>query len=73
MDPKGVTIVDQDGNLLTQPEEQDGGIDKITSAQREYQRKVERELEQKIREILARAVGHDKVVSKVDASIEYKK
>ncbi|RDB36543.1 flagellar basal-body MS-ring/collar protein FliF [Spirobacillus cienkowskii] len=73
LDPKGVTIIDQDGNMLTQPDEMDGGIDRITSAQREFQRKVERELEQKIRDILARAVGHDKVVSKVDAFIEFKK
>jgi flagellar M-ring protein FliF len=73
LDPKNVSIVDQDGNMLTQPEEQDGGIDKVTSAQREYQRKVERELEQKIKDILSRVVGHDKVVSKVDATIDFKK
>ncbi|KAB8031902.1 flagellar basal-body MS-ring/collar protein FliF [Fluviispira multicolorata] len=73
LEPKAVSIVDQDGNMLTQPDEQDGGIDKVTSAQREYQKRVERELEQKIRDILARVVGHDKVVSKVQAFVDFKK
>lgn len=73
LDPKNITIVDQLGNLLTRPDEEDGGIDRVTSAQREYQRRVEREMESKIQEILTRVVGHDKVVAKVQAEVEFKK
>jgi len=73
LDPQNITIVDQAGNLLTKPEEQDGGLDRVTSAQREYQRRVEREMEAKIQEILSRVVGHGKVVAKVQAEVEFKK
>ena len=73
LDPKDVTIVDQEGNMLTQVEEEDGGLDKVTNTQRDYQKKVEKELEQKIRDILARVVGNDKVVTRVQAMIDFKK
>ena len=73
LDPKNIAIIDQDGNMLTKPDEDDGGLDKVTSTQREYQKRVEHELEGKIREILGRVVGHDKVVAKVQAEVEFKK
>ncbi|MES2615672.1 MAG: flagellar basal-body MS-ring/collar protein FliF [Bdellovibrionota bacterium] len=73
LNTKDVTIVDQDGNMLTQMEEEDGGMDKVTNTQREYQRKVEKELEQKIRDILLRVVGNEKVVTRVQALIDFKK
>jgi flagellar M-ring protein FliF len=73
LDPKDVTIVDQEGNMLTQVEEDDGGLDKVTNTQREYQKKVEKELEQKIRDILVRVVGSDKVVTRVQALVDFKK
>lgn len=73
LDPNNIAIVDELGNMLTRPEEEDGGLDRITSAQREYQRRIERELETSIREILGRVVGHNKVVAKVQAEVEYKK
>ena len=70
--PQQISIVDQDGNMLTDNDDI-GGVDKVTHAQRKYQRQVERELESKIKEILARVVGYDKVVAKVQASIDFKK
>lgn len=73
LDPKNVSIVDQEGNMLTQIEEDDGGLDKVTNTQRDYQRKVEKELEQKIHDILIRVVGNDKVVSRVQATVDFKK
>jgi flagellar M-ring protein FliF len=73
LDPQNIAIVDELGNMLTKPEEEDGGLDRITSAQREYQRRIEREMETSIREILGRVVGHNKVVAKVQADVEYKK
>lgn len=73
LEPQNIAIVDQDGNMLTRPEEEDGGLDKVTSTQREYQKRVERELEGKIKEILGRVVGHNRVVAKVQADVEFKK
>ena len=73
LDPKNIAIIDQDGNMLTKPDEEDGGLDKVTSTQREYQKRVEHELESKIREILGRVVGQGKVVAKVQADVEFKK
>jgi len=65
LEPANIAIVDEVGNMLTKADEDDGGLDKVTSAQREYQKRVEREFESSIREILGRVVGHDKVVAKV--------
>ncbi len=73
LDPRNIAIVDQDGNILTKPDEEDGGLDKVTSTQRDYQKKVEKEFELKIREILSRVVGQGKVVAKVQAEVEFKK
>lgn len=71
--PDNIAIVDSEGNMLTKVEEDDGGLDKVTSTQREHTKKLERELENKIRDILGRVVGFDKVVAKVQADIEFKK
>ncbi|MEN9809434.1 MAG: flagellar M-ring protein FliF [Pseudomonadota bacterium] len=73
LEPQNIAIVDELGNMLTKPEEEDGGLDRVTSAQREYQKRVERELETSIREILGRVVGHNKVVAKVQAEVDFKK
>jgi flagellar M-ring protein FliF len=72
LDPQNIAIVDGEGNMLTRPEEEDGGLDRVTSAQRDYQKKVERELSSKIREILGRVVGFNKVVATVQAEIDFK-
>ena len=73
LDPKNIAVVDQMGNMLSRPDDSDGGLDRATSTQREYQRRVEKELESKISEILSRVVGHDRVVAKVQAELEFKK
>jgi flagellar M-ring protein FliF len=73
LDPQNIAMVDQDGNMLTRPEEEDGGIDRVTNAQRDYQRKVERELSAKVKEILSRVVGYNKVVATIQADVDFKK
>lgn len=73
LEPQNIAIVDELGNMLTKPDEEDGGLDRVTTAQREYQKRVERELETSIREILGRVVGHNKVVAKIQADVDYKK
>jgi flagellar M-ring protein FliF len=73
LEPQHITIIDQDGNMLTKPEENDGGVEKVNNSQREYQRRVEKELEGKIKDILERVVGNGKVIAKVDAELDFKK
>lgn len=73
LDPKNISVVDHDGNMLTKPEEEDGGFDKVTFAQKDYQKKTEADLESKIREILSRVVGQGKVIAKIQADIDFKK
>lgn len=66
-----IAIIDQEGNMLTQADDQTGGVETVTSAQRAYQKRIEKELEGKIIEILSRIVGHNKVVAKVQADIDF--
>jgi flagellar M-ring protein FliF len=73
LEPNNIAIVDELGNMLTRPDDEDGGLDKVTNAQREFQKRVEREMESSIREILSRVVGTNKVVAKVQADVDYKK
>lgn len=73
LDVNNIAVIDQDGNMLTQPEDQDDGFDRVNTAQRDAQRKMEKELEGKIRDILGRVVGHNKVIAKVQADLDFKK
>jgi flagellar M-ring protein FliF len=73
LDVANIAIVDQNGNMLTKPDDNDGGLDNVTNTQREFQRKVEKEMESKINDILQKVVGHNKVVARVQADIEFKK
>lgn len=73
LQPENITVVDQEGNMLTKPEEKDDGFESASTAQREYQRRMEQELTQKIRQILARVVGPEKVVAQVQADLDFKK
>lgn len=70
---QNITIVDSEGNMLTKPDEGFDSFEKVNSAQREYQKKYEREQEIKIKDILARVVGDNKVIAKVDADMDFKK
>jgi len=71
LDPSQIAIIDQDGNMLTQGEAQD--MDPQTFAQREYTRRMEKEMESKIRDMLSRVVGQDKVVARVQLDVDFKK
>ncbi len=66
-----IAIIDQEGNMLTQADDQTGGHETITSTQRAYQKRIEKEMESKIIDILSRIVGHNKVVAKVQAEVDF--
>lgn len=69
MDADKVTVLDERGKILTRP------MDSTTAGSSEImelKRKVETGLENRIEGILAKAVGHAKVVAKVDVTLNNK-
>lgn len=70
--PENVTVVDTQGRVLAGAgkEEQKGFL---SGEQLEYQQKVERNLEEKIKAILAQVVGSDKAIVKVSAELDFSK
>ena len=67
MPVKGVTILDQDGNLLTQPSV-GGGLD---ASQLKYRQQIERNTQQRIDAILAPLFGAGNAHSQVSADIDF--
>ncbi|WP_163138571.1 flagellar basal-body MS-ring/collar protein FliF, partial [Arhodomonas sp. KWT] len=64
-----VSVVDQDGTLLT---EQSGGNGAEASGEQlAQQRRIERNYVQRIRDLLAPIVGRDKVRAQVDAQLDF--
>lgn len=70
LDPKDVTIIDQTGEVLTLPVNETIGI---TRTQLEFQRNYEKDMEQRIINLLEPVVGKGKVEAKVTASIDFTK
>jgi flagellar M-ring protein FliF len=69
MDPKAVSVVDQNGNLLSQPAEGDtGGLD---SQQLEYTRTLERMYTQRILDLLEPVLGRENVRAQVTADVDF--
>ena len=67
--PKGVTITDQDGNWLTQPDG-DGRSD-LTQQQRAHLRETEARLLKNVKEVLAPALGADNLRATVTAELDF--
>jgi flagellar M-ring protein FliF len=70
LNPKDVAVVDSQGEMLTSAVEGSVGI---TSGQREYQRNIEKDLENRIVGILEPVVGKGKIRAKVSAEIDFTK
>lgn len=67
MPVKGVTILDQDGNLLTQPSTGSG----LDASQLKYRQQIERSTQQRIDAILAPLFGSGNAHSQVSADIDF--
>ncbi|MBN3851475.1 flagellar basal body M-ring protein FliF [Paraburkholderia sp. Ac-20342] len=67
MPVKGVTILDQDGNLLTQPATGSG----LDATQLKYRQQIERNTQQRIDAILAPLFGAGNAHSQVSADIDF--
>jgi flagellar M-ring protein FliF len=69
--PENVTVVDQNGKLLAG---QDGGtpMQQLSSNQLEYQETMERSLENRVKSMLDKALGHDKAVVRISCDIDFR-
>ncbi|CAB3738153.1 Flagellar M-ring protein [Paraburkholderia sediminicola] len=67
MPVKGVTILDQDGNLLTQPSTGSG----LDASQLKYRQQIERNTQQRIDAILSPLFGSGNAHSQVSADIDF--
>lgn len=68
--PNNISIIDQEGKLLTKIESEDFAS-KMTKEMLSYKQTVEKELEEKIRSIVGKIVGHEHVDAKVDATVDF--
>lgn len=59
--PENVTVVDSKGNILSDLEDEDGTLEKLSANQLELQKIEGRRLEKAIRRKLGRVLGYDKV------------
>ena len=71
LSPENVTIVDQNGKLLA-GEKKDSSFGSLSSNQLEYQVRVERNLENRVRTMLESALGEDKAIVRLSCSFDFK-
>lgn len=71
--PENVQIVDTSGRLLSEFLTNEAEPLMLTQTQLEYQRKVEKDLENKVNEILGSTLGVGNAVAKVTADIDFAK
>jgi len=69
--PENVTIVDQSGELLAGIEN-DSSFGSLSSNQLEYQARVEKGLENRIRTMLESALGEDKAIVRLSCAFDFK-
>lgn len=68
--PHNIAIIDAEGNMLTSEESQDSST-KMTKEMLAYKRGIEKELETKVRTIVGRVVGPDRVEAKIDTTVDF--
>jgi len=71
--PENVQIVDTQGRLLSEFLTDESGSLMMTQTQLEYQKKVERDLENKVNQILGRTLGKGNAVAQVTAEVDFSK
>lgn len=68
--PEKVTIVNQDGKMLTKIEVDDPTT-KMTNEMLAYRRTLEKDLASKVKALVARIVGADRVEAKIDVEVDF--
>lgn len=71
--PENVQIVDTSGRLLSEFLDEENAPLMMTQTQLEYTKKVERDLETKVNEILGATLGKGNAVAKVTAEVDFAK
>lgn len=71
LSPENVTIVDQNGKLLAGLKN-DSTFGSLSSNQLEYQARVEKNLENRVRSMLESALGEDKAIVRLSCSFDFK-
>jgi len=70
--PENVTVVDQNGKLLAGVKT-DSSFGNLSSDQLEYQNRVEKNLENRVRTMLESALGEDKAIVRLSCSFDFKR
>ncbi len=68
--PNNVTIIDNEGQMLTKMEAEDFAS-KMTKEMQTYKQSVEKDLETKIRGLVGRVTGPERVEAKVDVTVDF--
>jgi flagellar M-ring protein FliF len=68
--PNNVTLIDQEGQMLTKIESEDFSS-KMTKEMQSYKQSVEKDLEAKVRGLVGRVVGQERVDAKIDVSVDF--
>ena len=73
--PENVTVVDQRGRILAPKKQEEEELMHVeaSEAQIQLKRKFERDLEERLTELLEKSVGEGKVAVKVDAELDFTK
>jgi len=70
LDPKDVTVLDINGRILSKPEE--GSIaGMFTTSQLEFQKRLERDMEERVQTMLEQVLGQGKAIVRVSAAIDF--
>ena len=70
LDVEHITIIDQEGKMLTKVESEDPAS-KMTQEMLAYRRNIEAEMMSKIKSLVGRIVGQDRVDAKVDIDVDF--
>jgi flagellar M-ring protein FliF len=68
--PEAVTVVDEGGRILT-PDRRDTDASGVSASALEYQRSVERTVEERVESMLGAVVGRDKAIARVAATLDF--
>ncbi|MDD5434187.1 MAG: flagellar basal-body MS-ring/collar protein FliF [Nitrospira sp.] len=71
LSPQNITIVDTNGNVLSRPSD-DSYNSQLSNYQNEYQRGLEKSLEDRVQSMLERAVGPGKAVVRISGTLDFK-
>ena len=71
MGPENVTVVDNNGRLLTGSKDP-SGIGTLSSDQLEYQAKVEHKLENRVLTMLEKALGANRAIVRISCALDFK-